>query len=83
MRGDKECPSSGVCFLFLVFVVVVVVVFLLLLLLLWWWWVFVLGSNMILFLHIAASHMAHVVFFGVCILYIVSCHNYMYYVCKT
>ena len=22
-------------------------------------------------------------FFGVCLLYIVSCHNYMYYVCET
>ena len=27
------------------------------------------------------DHMAHVLF--VCVLYIVSCHNYMYYVCET
>ena len=25
----------------------------------------------------------HMYFFGVCLLYIVSCHNYMYYVCET
>ena len=41
------------------------------------------GSNMILFLYILLLLIWHMYFFGVCMLYIVSCHNYMYYVCET
>ena len=41
------------------------------------------GSNMILFLYILLLFIWCMYFFGVCILYIVSCHNYMYYVCET
>ena len=41
------------------------------------------GSNVILFLYILLLLIWHMYFFGVCILYIVSCHNYMYYVCET
>ena len=36
------------------------------------------GSNMILFLYILLLLIWHMYCFGVCILYIVSCHNYMY-----
>ena len=38
---------------------------------------------MILFLYILLLLIWHMYVFGVCILYIVSCHNYMYYVCET
>ena len=42
------------------------------------------GSNMIPFLYILLLLIWHVYFFFlVCILYIVSCHTYMYYVCET
>ena len=42
------------------------------------------GSNiMIHFLYILLLLIWHMYFFGVCILYIVSCRNYMYYVCET
>ena len=41
------------------------------------------GSNMILFLYILLLLIWHMYFFGVCVLYIVSCHSYMYYVCET
>ena len=41
------------------------------------------GSNMILFLYILLLLIWHMYFFGACILYSVSCHNYMYYVCET
>ena len=41
------------------------------------------GSNMILFLYILLLLIWHMYFLGVRILYIVSCHNYMYYVCET
>ena len=37
------------------------------------------GSNMILFLYILLLLVWHMYLFGVCILYIVSCHNYMLY----
>ena len=39
------------------------------------------GSNIrIHFLYMLLLLIWHMFFFGVCILYIVSCHNYMYYV---
>ena len=38
---------------------------------------------MILFLYILLLLIWHMYVFGVCILYIVSCHNYMHYVCET
>ena len=42
------------------------------------------GSNtMIQFLYILLLLIWHMYFLGVRILYIVSCHNYMYYVCET
>ena len=41
------------------------------------------GSNMILFLYILLLLIWHMYFFGVCISYIVSCHNYTCYVCET
>ena len=41
------------------------------------------GSNMILFLYILLLLIWHMYFFGVCILYIARCHNYMYYFCET
>ena len=40
------------------------------------------GSNMIVFLYILLLLIWHMYCFGVCILYIVSCHNCMYYVCE-
>ena len=41
------------------------------------------GSNMILFVDILLLLIRHMYIFGVCILYIVSCHNYIYYLCET
>ena len=41
------------------------------------------GSNMILSRYILLLLIWHMNVFGVCILCIVSCHNYMYYVCET
>ena len=41
------------------------------------------GSNMIFVLYILLLLIWRMYFFGVCILYIVSCHDYMYYVCET
>ena len=38
---------------------------------------------MIDFLYILLLLIWHMYFFGVCILHIVSCHNYMHYVCET
>ena len=38
---------------------------------------------MILFVDILLLLIWHMYFFGVCTLYIVSCHNYIYYLCET
>ena len=41
------------------------------------------GNNMIHFLYILLLLTWHMYYFGVCMLYIVGCHNYIYYVCET
>ena len=41
------------------------------------------GSNMLIFRYIYPLLIWHMYLFGVCILYIVSCHNYTYCVCET